>query len=175
MDGIPVTSVARTLLDLAAPFHPRAIERAIEKAVILEIYDHRAILSLLERSRGHRGVRRLRAALASVRPGETLTKSWLEERMLALCRAEGLPEPQVNARIVLGGEWEEVDFYWPQHRVVVETDGYQYHRSRGAFRRDRRRDRLLEVEGYGHARFAGEEFGDDRPHIAAVLRHLLRL
>jgi len=173
VDGIPVTSVARTLLDLAAQFHPRAIERAIEKAVILEIYDHRAVLALLRRSSGHRGVARLRAALATVRPGKTLTRSRLEELMLALCREWGLPEPDVNAYIRLGGTWEQVDFYWPQHRVVVETDGYRYHRSRGAFRRDRRRDRLLEVEGYGHARFADEEFDDDRPHIAAVLRNLL--
>ena len=173
VDGIPCTSVARTLLDVASASTPRELERMLERAEILEVYDHRAVVALIRRSRGMRGVARLRAAVLDAHPGETITASGLEERMLRLCRRWGLPVPSVNEWILLSGEWVKVDFHWREQRVVVETDGYRYHRTRAAFRRDRRRDRLLEVEGYGHARFADEDFDADLPHVRSVLERLL--
>jgi very-short-patch-repair endonuclease len=173
VDGIPCTTWARTLLDIAPLIDDRALEKAVERAEILELYDHRAIVSLLARAEGQPGTRRLANAVGIARPGQTVTNSPLEELMLALCRDWGLPEPEVNAEILLGGERAQVDFLWRAQRVVVEIDGFRYHRGRAAFRRDRRRDRLLELAGYGHARFADEEFDADRLEIRGTLVRLL--
>lgn len=175
VDAVPCTSWARTLLDVAPLVDERALEKAIERAEILELYDHRAILSLLERAWGQPGTRRLADALGIARPGHTVTNSSLEELMLGLCRRWGLPEPEVNAELLLGGDRAQVDFLWREQRVVVEVDGFKYHKTRAAFRRDRKRDRLLEVEGYGHARFADEDFDRDRADIRGILMRLLDL
>jgi Protein of unknown function (DUF559) len=173
IDEVPCTSVARTLLDIAAPLRPRPLEKAIEQAHILGTYDHRAVLEVLDRAAGHRGVRGLRRALGLGRPGEAVTRSGLEEAVLGLGRRAGLPEPEVNAWVMLGGEHFQIDFVWRRQRVAVEVDSFKYHRTRGAFARDRRRDQLLQVEGWGHARFADMQIADEPAHVAAVLRHLL--
>ena len=173
VDSVPCTSIARTLLDVATRLDARGLERAVEQAHILEVYDHRAVVSVLERAPGQPGVRRLREVLGIARPGETRTKSDLEDDLLALCRRRGLPQPGVNAWILLGGEHAQVDFLWRQERVVVEVDGYKYHRGRGAFGRDRRRDQLLQVEGWGHARFADVQVVAAADHVVDVIERLL--
>ena len=173
VDQVPCTSVARTLLDIASVLDARGLEKAIERAHILEVYDHAAVYALIHRATGRRGVRRLRTAVGSVRPGETITKSDLEEAMLALCRHRRLPEPGVNAWVLLCGEYHQIDFVWRRERVAVEVDGYRFHRNRGAFRRDRRRDQLLEIEGWGHARFADAQIGAEADHVEDVLLRLL--
>lgn len=173
--GIPCVSPARALLDIASLrfVDIRGLERAIERAVMRHEYDQRAVERLLERMWGQPGTRKLTIAAGIVRPGKTVSRSDLEELLLALCRAWSLPEPELNASIWLGGEWQEVDFLWRRERVVVEVDGYGSHGTRAAFKRDRHRDRLLELEGWGHARFADQDFDHDRPHIRTVLRRLL--
>jgi hypothetical protein len=173
VDGVPCTSCARTLLDIAPLVNERSLERAVEQAEIKGLYDHRAILRLLDRSWGQPGSRRLGNTLGIVRPGNTITKSELEELMLGLCRGWGLPEPEVNAELLIGGERMQVDFLWRKGRVVVETDAFKYHSSRAAFRRDRRRDRLLELAGYRHARFADADFDHARSEIRSTLIDLL--
>jgi very-short-patch-repair endonuclease len=175
VNAVPCTSVARTLLDIAPLIHERALEKAIERAEIQEVYDHRAIVSLLGRARGQPGTRRLADVLGIGRPGCTVTNSSLEELMLGLCRRWNLPQPEVNAELLLGGQRAQVDFLWREQRVVIEVDGFKYHRTRAAFRRDRRRDRLLELEGYGHARFADEEFDTAQAEIRATLISFLGL
>ena len=174
-DATPCTSWARTLLDIAPLIDDRALEKAVERSEILELYDHPTLERLLDRMWGQPGTRRLAIAVGIARPGRTVTNGPLEELMLALCRDWGLPEPEVNAEILLGGERAQVDFLWREQRVVVEVDGFRYHRGRAAFRRDRRRDRLLELAGFGHARFADEDFDRDRPEIRGTLARLLDL
>lgn len=173
VDAIPCTSVARTLLDLSSLIDDRGVERALERAEILQVYDHWKILSVLRRMRGHPGAPRLARVAEAANPGTTVTKSELEEAMLALCRRAGFPDPSLNAHILLGGVHTEVDFLWRRQRVVVEVDSWKYHRQRGQFRRDRRRDQLLELEGWGHARFTDDEIACDPDHVENVLRNLL--
>jgi hypothetical protein len=133
LNGIPVTTVARTLVDLCAVEPPRRVERALEQAYVLRLIAPGAVEDALERSNGRR-TRVLRALLAQEgRP--TLTRSELEEAFLALCRGGGLPDPEVNVHL----HGYEVDFLWRRERRVVEVDGYAFHSVRGAFERDRRR------------------------------------
>ena len=142
-DGIPVTTVARTLLDLAEVLRPRQLERVVEEAERLRLFDLREVEDLCARSHGRRGIRALKAALAdAIEP--PATRSELERRFLDLCRDAGLPTPSVNAA-VLG---YEVDALWPDARLVVELDGYGFHHGRAAFERDRARDAALQVAGY---------------------------
>jgi very-short-patch-repair endonuclease len=108
--------------------------------------------------------------LAGHVPGTTVTRSPLEERMLALCRAHGLPRPRVNWHI----DGIEVDFVFAEGRLLVETDSSRYHRSREAFERDRERDAIFARAGYRVLRFTDRQIRSG-PHtvgatIAAVLR-----
>jgi very-short-patch-repair endonuclease len=173
VDGIPCTSLAWTLLDLAPLTDDRGLERMVEQAEILQIYDHRQVERLMGRSAGRPGVRRLVRVLGLARPGKTLSRSELEEALLRICRRGGLPEPELNQSILLGGVHTEVDFLWRAERVVVEVDSWRYHRQRGQFRRDRRRDQCLELEGWSHARFTDDEVAGEQRHVEAVIRQLL--
>ena len=137
--GLPVTSPARTLLDLAPTATDRQLELAFDRAITERTLSPSHVADLLTRAGGHRGRARLTALLDHERDASTLTRSQAEERMLALIRQAGLPEPQVNAAY---GAYT-LDFYWPQARLVVEVDGYQFHSSRYRFERDRRKDNDL--------------------------------
>ncbi len=139
VDGIPVTSLARTLLDYADVARHQRLRLALEAADRLELLDIRVIDELLARSGGHHGQAPLKAALAELSGSAPWTRSELERRFLALVRNACLPEPHANS-IVAG---LLVDFHWPRHRLVVEVDSYQYHRSRQAFETDRERDAAL--------------------------------
>lgn len=155
VNAIPVTSVARTLLDLAA-VAPRQIDQALERAERLGSFDLVAIDSLLERCGRHRGAPKLRRALGLYVPG-LQTRSELERRFLALLESAGLPRPSVN--VFAAGH--EVDMLWPAQRLVVELDGYEYHRTRAAFERDRRRDEDLKVAGYEVIRLTARRLAEE--------------
>jgi predicted transcriptional regulator of viral defense system len=149
--GIPITSVARTLLDLAATVRPDRLERALAQAEHLELYDHRAITELLARSNGHRGRKALTEATA-LEP--KLTRSDWEIRMLRLVRTAALPEPVVNEPLDAPDHGEcKPDFHWPAHNLIVETDGWWTHRTRAAFESDRAKDAALTAAGYRVVRF----------------------
>jgi predicted transcriptional regulator of viral defense system len=144
--GIPITSVARTLLDLATTVRPDRLERALAQAEHLELYDHTAITELLARSNGHRGRKALTEATA-LEP--KLTRSEWEVRMLRLVRTTALPEPLVNLPFDVPDYGEcRPDFHWPLHRLIVETDGWKTHRTRAAFESDRAKDAALTAAGY---------------------------
>jgi very-short-patch-repair endonuclease len=143
VDGIPVTSVARTLLDLAAILRPRQLTQAIEQAERLRLLDMRAVEELLARSRGKRGAKALRAALAKVAGEPPDTRSPLEERFRDFCRERAIEEPSFN--VVVAGYC--VDAAWLGQKVVVELDSRRHHTGTDAFEGDRKRDTKLQVAG----------------------------
>jgi very-short-patch-repair endonuclease len=168
--GIPVTSAARTVLDLAASIHDdRALQRVLDRAEVLRLTDVPRLVAVAEAHRGHHGAVRLRQALAEHTPGTTLTRSDLEERMLALCRKRGLPQPRVN-HFVAG---LEVDFLFAEQRLVVEADGWAFHRSRAAFERDRERDAALALAGHRVLRFTDRQVQREPATVAAAIRAAL--
>jgi very-short-patch-repair endonuclease len=146
--GIPCTSVARTLLDLAAVVDARTLERACDQAEVLRLFDLRAVNDVLRRAGAHRGAAALRATVAGAAE-PAFTRTEIEERFLAMCQNANLPRPEVNARIVVDdGTAVEVDFLWRRERLIVETDGRKTHGTRQAFERDRRRDQRLIRHGW---------------------------
>jgi hypothetical protein len=171
-EGIPCTTVARTLLDLADVLDRRGVERAVEQAEVLRLFDAKAVEKVLERAGGRRGIGRLRSVLAEI-GGPALTASELEERFVALCRAGGLPQPAVNAWIPLEDGSAKADFLWRADRLVVETDGHAFHGTRHAFERDRGRDQRLLLAGYRVARFTWRQVVGEPDRVAATIRALL--
>jgi very-short-patch-repair endonuclease len=166
-DGLPVTTVARTLLDLADVLTPRQLGQAYDRARINRLVTLEDLTTQLARANGRRGASKLRAIVDAERP-PAATASHLERAFLDLIRAAGLPEPRVNEHV----HGVKADFHWPEHRLIVETDGAQ-HAGRRAARADRRRDALLLVEGWRTLRFTSEDVLEDQRHVLAVLRPLL--
>lgn len=169
--GIPVTSVAWTLLDLAAVLRPHQLRRAVEQAEQRELFDLRAVTAALAADPGRPGSPKLLALLDDMKDhGVTRTRSEVEAALLQLCLDHDLPRPQVNRY----DNAREVDFRWPRERLIVEVDGWQFHRSRRAFVTDRARDRAALATGWRVARFPATEVIDNAAGVAAELTTLLR-
>jgi very-short-patch-repair endonuclease len=166
--GIPVTSVGRTLLDLAEVLDPTRLGRSFEEAERLQLLDLRPLQEMLRRSRGRRGLGTMRRLVAA-QAGPPDTRSELERRFLDLCRDAELPQPQINQR-VLGFE---VDAYWPSAKLVVELDGFAFHRTRAAFERDRARDAALQLAGFRVLRITHNRLLDEPAVICEGVRRLL--
>jgi very-short-patch-repair endonuclease len=144
-NGIPVTSVHRSILDVAESAPAQQVRLAIEMADRKELYDGFAMDELLTRARGRKGVKPLKAILKTMQGAATpMTRSELENRLLAGLRERGYPEPQPDVLI----EDELVDFVWIEHRLIVEVDGYLWHKTRKDFESNRRRDTKLQLAGY---------------------------
>jgi len=141
-DGLPITSPARTLLDIADLVTPRQLERAVDQALVTRMVAPHELADVLRRLRGRSGCPRL-ANLLQRQTGSTLTRSEAEERFLDLVRQAELPQPEVNVRV----HGYEVDFFWRPQRLVVEIDGFRFHSSRRAFEGDRRKDATLKAAG----------------------------
>jgi very-short-patch-repair endonuclease len=152
LNGILVTTPARTLVDLCSVVPPRLVERAYEQAEIRRLISVDAVVDAIERANGRR-TSVLRRLVAAERRTATATRSELEERFLALVRRAGLPEPAVNARL----HGYEVDFLWREQRRVVEVDGHAFHSTRQATTRDRRKDNDLELAGFRVTRFTADQ------------------
>ena len=162
--GLRVTTPARTLLDLAAILTPRALERALDEAEVKQLYDRTSLDALARAHAGERGARALTQALDE--DGEpTLTDSELEELMLALCADHDLPRPEPRAWVA----GLRVDFLFAASRLVVETDGYRYHRTRRAFERDRERDGILARAGYRTLRFTHRQLTREPAMVADTI------
>jgi very-short-patch-repair endonuclease len=169
--GIPVTTVERTLLDIAATGRPDDLTKALERAEELRLLDLRKLRRQIARSKGQRGVAKLRAAVDALEPEDPRKiRSKLERGVLRLIRQHGLPEPQVNLWLF---EWE-VDLHWPELRIVIELDGWQAHRTKAA--RDRDYDRHLGLARYGYTthRISWDQYNDDRANVVAALQTILR-
>jgi very-short-patch-repair endonuclease len=149
---IPITSPARALLEVAPDLTERELERALDEALIKRLVSHAAIAAVASSYPHRRGVARLRALADPGRP-TTQTRSDGEEVLLAGIRRTGLPIPEVNARV---GNYT-ADFLWRKQKVIVELDGYDYHRGRAAFERDHRRDGEHQQAGFVVIRVTGRQ------------------
>jgi hypothetical protein len=175
--GIPITTPARTLFDLAAVLTRQQLERAITEAEIRRLTSPTSLDALVARHPRRRGIATLKRILEQQRHaiGQTITKSELENRFLALLEAHGLPRPHTNRIVDLpGGHTHEADCLWPAHRLVAELDGFASHGTRHAFERDRRRDRQLQAAGYRAVRITWLQLSEEADTIASELRALLR-
>ncbi len=168
VDAIPVTTVPRTLLDLAETVDQEALRRAFEEADRLRLLEMRPLEALCEMSRGRRGLRALAPLIAAARR-PTTTASPLEDRFAEFCEEQGLPPPATNV-LLLG---YEVDALWARQRLVIEMDSFAFHRHRAAFERDRARDAELVAAGYRVVRLTDRRLRDDPDAVAGQLRHLL--
>jgi very-short-patch-repair endonuclease len=170
IDRIPVTTVAWTLLDLAAVLRPHQLRRAVEASERLELFDLGAVHEALATDPGRPGSPALLALLADMNDhGVTRTRSDIEAALLQLCIDHDLPRPQINRY----DNGNEVDFRWPAERMIVEVDGWQFHRSRRAFVTDRARDRAALKTGWRVARFPADEIQRTPEAVAVELRALL--
>jgi very-short-patch-repair endonuclease len=143
VDGIPATTPARTLLDLAAVIPIADLEVVCADAHARGLVNCVDLAEELSCHRGRRGAKAL-GSLAALAAGGGLTRSEAERRMRALVRAAALPDPKTNARV----DRLEVDLLWPDQKVIVEVDGYAFHAGRHSFERDRERDAILTSRGY---------------------------
>lgn len=169
LDHIPVTTVARTLLDLAEVVPAPELDRAIHQAYRLRRFSGDAVAECIAAHPARNGAARLRRALTDHPSGASRTRSWLEIRMLALCREHGLPLPQVNVQI----EGRERDLYWPDHALVVEVDGRHEHLTPLAFETDHERDIELSEAGYTTRRFTYRQLTERPEWVAARIRAAL--
>jgi very-short-patch-repair endonuclease len=168
IDGIPVTGLARTYLDLAEVVPPRHVQRAMEEGDRLQIFDLRAVQDVCERSPGRHGVKTLRALMQDAEETPH-TRQELERFFLDVCKQHGLPRPAVNAVV----EGYEVDAVWRRQRLVVELDGWEFHRSRRSFERDRERDAVLQLAGYRVIRITYRRLTREPAEVAAIILRLL--
>jgi very-short-patch-repair endonuclease len=173
-EGIPVTSAARTIFDLAATEDVETIQAMLRELEFRRLWSRLSLPDLLERYPRKRGARKLRAALGRLREEpEGRRRSRLEERFAPFLRRHHLPLPRFNDWILLGAKRYRVDCHWPGTNQIVELDGWDGHSSRSAFREDRGRDRCLRVAGYSVTRLTWNQLDDEPEQIAADLRALL--
>jgi very-short-patch-repair endonuclease len=168
--GIPTTSWARTLLDLATTLHPEALAQAIDRAEILRLFDLTALENTMVRNPGHHGLHPLRAHLTSLHPQSSRTRNRFERRLFTLLREAGLTLPEVNATLNLEGHTIHPDFLWRRECLVAETDGFEAHGTRQAFERDRARDQLLLRAGYRTVRITWRQLQRQPALVLATIR-----
>jgi very-short-patch-repair endonuclease len=168
VDGIPVTSLERTLLDYTQVAGEQQTRLAIEAAQRQDALDAGRYQAMLARNPG-RGTTTLKVVMSQVADEAPWTQSEPERRLLAGLRAAGVPEPGVNMLV----EGELVDLYWRQERLVVEVDGDFWHRTPAAREKDRRRDVKLQLRGHMVARFGAHRVMHQLNSVVGEIRALL--
>jgi very-short-patch-repair endonuclease/predicted transcriptional regulator of viral defense system len=168
---IPVTSVARTMFDLAGMLGEREVERAWNEMEVREYRPRLSVPDLIERYPGRPGT----ALLTRLAAGEAvgITRNELEEAFLALIDRHGLPRPRMNAHLALRDRFYEVDALWEERRVAIELDGGGAHATKKAFQEDRERDRILTAERYTTARITWRQIHDTPDEVASDLHLIL--
>ncbi|HTX31892.1 MAG TPA: type IV toxin-antitoxin system AbiEi family antitoxin domain-containing protein [Solirubrobacteraceae bacterium] len=174
-NGIPCTTIARTVLDLAAVMPRRVIERVLDQADAMHVFDLIALNDQLARNPRHPGARLLRSVLEEHYVGSTPTESELEEAFLALTRRLGLPDPKTQRWIDLGDGLPMIraDFVWYEQRVIVETDGVRFHGTDQARERDPRRDQRAMVAGWRPVRTTWRQVMRRPQELEPTLRRLV--
>jgi hypothetical protein len=166
LDGIPITSVAQTLLDVAAPKYRLDIGKLLHEAEVQQLLDMRAIWAVLARQPNHPGARRLDWASRQEVP---FTRSDLEVAALALFRSFSVPEPETNKWVWDGEKLVEVDFLWRQHGLIVEVDGGRYHSTRWRRRQDAAKTTALQTQGWTVIRSPDVEINGTPAHVATTI------
>jgi len=170
VDGIPVTSMPRTIFDLAAVGPKRQVERALNEAEVLGLTDRLSVPDLLERYPGRRGSVVLRGLLGDDEVVRGVTRNDFEELFVSLVDSYGLPRPRFNADVAVGGRFFSADCLWAEERLIVELDGRAVHGTARAFEADRERDRLLLAEGWRVMRVTWRQLRDEGAAIAGDVR-----
>ncbi|HEX6205952.1 MAG TPA: DUF559 domain-containing protein [Solirubrobacterales bacterium] len=172
--GIPVTTVPRTILDLAASVDADTVENVLRESEFRQLSDRLSLPDLIERYPGKRGTRKVQVALDRLKEDPAGTKrSPLEERFAPFLRQNRLPLPRFNDWIEVGGKRYKVDCHWPELRQILELDGWEGHSTRTAFREDHARDRRLTAAGYIVTHITWNQLDDEAAEIASDLRSLL--
>ena len=173
-DGIPVTSVARTLLDLAADLDRARLKNVIDKAEGARLSSPASLPALVARYPGRPGTPLIESILADGHIGTNISKEELELRFAAVIEERGLPPPEINVPLFLGDRWIEADCLWRSARLVVELDSRKFHQTDAAFERDRERDRALISEGWRVIRITWRQLHLDPAGVARDLSAALR-
>jgi hypothetical protein len=161
--GIPVSTPVRTLIDQATELTPNRLERMVNEADKHDVIDPEALRTALDGYAGERGVKPLRALLD--RLTFRLSDTELEVLFRPIAAKAGLPTP-LTKEMVNGFE---VDFYWPDLGLVVETDGWRYHRTPSAQTRDARRDQTHTAAGLTPLRFSHHQVAHEPQHVRQIL------
>jgi very-short-patch-repair endonuclease len=168
-EAIPVTTPARTVLDLACRLPRRQLERMVDEAERLQLCREADLRAVAASHRGRAGAGALSGLLDEHAIGTTATRNEFEERLLALCRRYRFPQPEVNVPLLD----YIVDFLWRSARLIVEADGRATHGTRRAFQEDRDRDGRLAVAGYLVVRFTWWDVTRRPGVVASRIRRLL--
>ena len=170
--GIPATTVARTLLDLAA-LGDHIVDKALRQAEFLRVFDLAEVYRLLDRYPRRRGTAHLRRAIRAFADSDIRTRSEMEERFHALVLDANLPRPEVNGTVALDEIRIEADAVWREAKLIVELDGRQAHMTRQAFETDRERDRLAALAGWLVVRITWRQLTAQPQRVMRDLRLLL--
>lgn len=173
IDGIPCTSLARTLLDIAATESAGALRYAVTQSEVERVFDLGEVVELLKRSRGRRGVARLRLAIDLHDPQEQETRRGLEKKLLRLFKRAALPRAEINGHLVVDGISLMPDFLWRDARLIVEADSRRVHGTVAAFEKDRLRDQRLAVVGWTVIHVTWHQATNEPERLAQTLRTLL--
>ena len=169
LDDFPITTVPRTLLDLAAVLGDAELEAAIGAAEGMGLTDALSLPDLIARYPGRRGVAKLQAALDRLGEGGIRLRLELERRFFLLIAESDLPRPGTNVAI----EDYDCDVVWPEARLIVELDSRTHHQRRAAMESDRLRDRRLAVAGWTVIRITWRQIHDDPAGVLADLEALI--
>jgi hypothetical protein len=166
VDGIPITSVAQTLLDVAAPAYRLDVAKLLHEAEVQQILDMRAIWEVLARQPNHPGARRLDRASREEVP---FTRSDLEVAALSVFRSFSVPEPETNEWVWDGEKLVEVDCLWRRFGLIVEVDSARYHGTRWRRRQDAAKTAALRAQGWTVLRIWDVEINGTPAQVAATV------
>lgn len=172
-DGIPVTTVARTLVDLTDVLAEQRVRRALREAEFLGLLDTDSLSAAVERARGRRRLRALKNALEAHKPGQII-RSELEHRFQELLHGSGLPLPETNVEVKTTRRTYEIDCLWRREGVAVELDGRAAHQRAAAFEEDRARDAALSAVGLRPVRFTWRRISREGAEVLMDLAAMLR-
>ena len=172
--GIPTTSAARAVLDLASAKGAAAAESALREMEYLQIYGPVSLPALLERYPRHKGTPIVRACLERLAddPGGRI-RSDLEEAFLPFLDAHQIRRPRLNFWLSIDDDRFQVDCLWPDAKLIGELDGFKSHGTKRAFRKDRRRDRRLGAHGFHVVRITEDQLLAEADEVAADLKGLI--
>jgi very-short-patch-repair endonuclease len=173
VDGIPVTTPARTLIDLAAKESPRIVEEALDDALRRGLVSRVRLRWRIDElgRRGRPGIDVIRSLVAARTPGTSVPQSVFETRLLRLLREAGLPAPALQHEVKTAGRLlAVVDFAFPDLRLAVEADGYRWHSGRASWEHDRARRNALTSAGWKVVHVTWNDLNHRAPETVAGIK-----